>query len=128
MCAFLSPLRIGGLCYALAPFALHGARAAGTGFLIALVFLLVELSVRRASLSAIAGGACGALAGIFAALLFTMIVSRTSQAAPSKSFLELIALLGFTYLGMVLGFPVRRTVDPPPASRCPVRREQAGSK
>jgi uncharacterized protein YacL len=97
-------LGIGGLCYALAPFALHGARAAGTGVLIALVFLLVELSVRRASLSAIAGGACGALAGIFAALLFTMIVSRTSQAAPSKSFLELIALLGFTYLGMVLGF------------------------
>ena len=97
-------LAIGGLCYALAPFALHGARAAGTGVLIAMVFLLVELSVRRASLSAIAGGACGALAGIFAALLFTMIVSRTSQAAPSKSFLELIALLGFTYLGMVLGF------------------------
>jgi uncharacterized protein YacL len=97
-------LAIGGLCYALAPFALHGARAAGTGVLIALVFLLVELSVRRASLSAIAGGACGALAGIFAALLFTMIVSRTSQPAPSKSFLELIALLGFTYLGMVLGF------------------------
>jgi uncharacterized protein YacL len=97
-------LAIGGLCYTLAPFALHGARAAGAGFLIALVILLAELRLRRASLNGLAGGTVGAIAGIFAALLFTMIVSRTSQAASSKSFMELIALLGFAYLGMVVGF------------------------
>ena len=97
-------LAIGAACYALAPFALHGAEAAGFGFLIALVILLAEFRLRRASLGGLIGGACGALAGIFAALLLTMIISRTAQPAESRFFLEIISVLGLTYLGGVIGF------------------------
>jgi uncharacterized protein YacL len=97
-------LAIGGLCYAIAPFGLHGAGAAVAGFLIALVILLAELRLRRAAVSGLIGGACGAVAGIFAALLLTLIISYTSQPAPAKSFLELISLFGLAYLGTVAGF------------------------
>src|SRR5450755_1304523 len=97
-------LAIGAACYALAPFALHGAEAAGFGFLIALVILLAEFRLRRASLGGLIGGACGALAGIFAALLLTMIISRTAQPPASRFFLEIIFVLGLTYLGGVTGF------------------------
>jgi len=97
-------LAIGAACYALAPFALHGAEAAATGFLIALVILLAEFRLRRASLGGLIGGACGALAGIFAALLLTMIISRTAQPPASRFFLEIIFVLGLTYLGGVIGF------------------------
>jgi uncharacterized protein YacL len=97
-------LAIGAACYALAPFALHGAEAAATGFLIALVILLAEFRLRRASLGGLIGGACGALAGIFAALLLTMIISRTAQPGGSQFFLEIISVLGLTYLGGVTGF------------------------
>ncbi|HEY2351368.1 MAG TPA: PIN domain-containing protein [Candidatus Acidoferrum sp.] len=96
-------LAIGALCYALAPFALHGVGAAGAGFLIALVILLAELRLRHAALSGLVGGACGAIAGIFAALLLTLIISRTSQPPAAKSFLEIISLLGLAYLGLVAG-------------------------
>ena len=97
-------LAVGGVCYALAPFALHGVGAAGAGFLIALVILLAELRLRHASLSGLIGGACGAVAGIFAALLLTLIVADTSLSAPAKSFLEILSVLGFTYLGTVAGY------------------------
>jgi uncharacterized protein YacL len=97
-------LAIVAACYALAPFALRGAEAAGFGFLIALVILLAEFRLRRASLGGLVGGACGALAGIFAALLLTMIISRTAQPGGSQFFLEIISVLGLTYLGGVTGF------------------------
>ena len=74
------------------------------GFLIALVILLAEFRLRRASLGGLVGGTCGALAGIFAALLLTMIISRTAQPADSRFFLEIISVLGLTYLGGVIGF------------------------
>ncbi|MDP9339480.1 MAG: hypothetical protein M3P45_11480, partial [Acidobacteriota bacterium] len=96
-------IAIAGLCYALAPFALHGAAAAGAGFLIALVILLAELRLRHASLSGLIAGASGAMAGIFAALLLTFIISRTSEPAAAKSFLEIVSVLGLTYLGLVTG-------------------------
>jgi uncharacterized protein YacL len=96
-------LAIGGLCYALAPFALHGVGAAGAGFLIALVILLTEIRLQHAPLSGLIGGACGGIAGIFAALLLTLIISRVAQPAAAKSFLEIISLLGLSYLGMVTG-------------------------
>ncbi len=97
-------LAIGAACYALAPFALHGAGAAATGFLIALVILLAEFRLRHASVGGLIGGACGALAGIFAALLLTMIIARTAQPPAARFFLEIISVLGLTYLGGVIGF------------------------
>lgn len=97
-------LAIAAACYALAPFALHGVEAAAMGFLIAMVILLAEFRLRHASVGGLIGGACGALAGIFAALLLTMIITRTEEAPAARFFLEIISVLGLTYLGGVIGF------------------------
>ena len=85
------------------PFGLRGLPAAGAGFLIALVVLLAELRLRRLALSGLLGGAFGAVLGIFAALLVTLVISRTNEPEPTKSFLEFASLFAFSYLGLVLG-------------------------
>src|ERR1700687_3645484 len=93
----------GAVSYTLGPFGLRELPAAGVGFLIAMVVLLVELRLRRAALSGLLGGAFGAVLGVFAALLVTLVVSRTAEPEPTKSFLEFAALFAFGYLGLVLG-------------------------
>src|SRR5882757_6836746 len=93
----------GAVSYTLGPFGLRGVAAAGGGFLIALVVLLAELRLRRAALSGLLGGAFGAVLGVFAALLVTLVISRTDEPEPTKSFLEFAALFAFSYLGLVLG-------------------------
>jgi uncharacterized protein YacL len=93
-----------GVSYTLGPFGLRGLPAAGTGFLIALVVLLAELRLRRVALSGLLGGAFGAVLGIFAALLVTLVISRTDEPEPTKSFFEFASLFAFGYLGLVLGF------------------------
>ncbi len=91
------------LCYKLAPFGLHGLPAAGVGFLLVLVTLLAELRLRRAEIGALLGGTLGTVLGMFAALLVTLVISRTDEPEPTKSFLEYAALFAFVYLGSVLG-------------------------
>ena len=93
----------GAVSYTLGPFGLRGVAAAGVGFLIALVVLLAELRLRRAALSGLLGGAFGAVLGVFAALLVTLVISRTNEPEPTKSFLEFATLFAFGYLGLVLG-------------------------
>jgi uncharacterized protein YacL len=90
-------------CYKLAPFGLRALPAAGVGFLLAAVILLAELRLRRAEIGGLLGGALGTVLGMFAALLVTLVISRTDQAEPTKSFLEYAALFAFAYLGLVLG-------------------------
>ena len=94
---------IASVSYTLGPFGLRGLPAAGVGFLIALLVLLAELRLRRAALSGLLGGAFGAVLGIFAALLVTLVISRTNEPEPTKSFLEFASLFAFGYLGLVLG-------------------------
>jgi uncharacterized protein YacL len=91
------------LCYTLAPFGLSGLPAAGVGFSLALVILLAESRLRRAEIAGLLGGALGTILGMFAALLVTLVVSRTDEPEPTKSFLEYAALFAFGYLGLVLG-------------------------
>src|SRR6266481_5708772 len=67
----------GAVSYTLGPFGLRGLPAAGVGFLIAMVVLLAELRLRRVALSGLLGGAFGAVLGVFAALLVTLVISRT---------------------------------------------------
>ena len=93
----------GAVSYTLGPFGLRGLPAAGVGLLIALVVLLTELRLRRAALGGLLGGAFGAVLGVFAALLVTLVISRTDEPEPTKSFLEFSALFAFGYLGLVLG-------------------------
>jgi uncharacterized protein YacL len=94
---------LAALCYVLGPFGLRGWTAASAGFAIALVVLLVEQRLRRAAVKELVGGALGTVVGMVAALLVTLILSRTSEAEPTKSFLEFLSLLAFGYLGLALG-------------------------
>jgi len=93
----------GAASYTMRPFGLRGLSAASAGFLIALVVLWAELRLRRAALGGILGGAFGAVFGVFAALLVTLVISRTNEPEPTKSFLEFATLFAFGYLGLVLG-------------------------
>src|SRR5256885_17009327 len=93
----------GAVSYTVKPFGLGGVQAAGVGVLIALAILFAELRLRRAALGGLLGGAFGAVLGVFAALLVTLVISRTDEPEPTKSFLEFAALFAFGYLGLVLG-------------------------
>jgi uncharacterized protein YacL len=90
-------------CYKLAPFGLRDLPAAGVGLLLAVVILLSELRLRRVEIGGLLGGALGTVLGMFAALLVTLVIARTDEAEPTKSFLEYAALFAFAYLGLVLG-------------------------
>jgi len=93
----------GAVSYGLGPFGLHGLAAASVGILMALAVMLAELRLRQAALSGLLGGALGAVLGVFAALLVTLVISRTNEGEPTKSFLEFAALFAFGYLGLALG-------------------------
>jgi len=93
----------GAVSYTLGPFGLRGSPAVGVGLLIALAVLLAELRLRRAALSGLLGGAFGAVLGVFAALLVTLVISHTDEPEPTKSFLEFATLFALGYLGLVLG-------------------------
>jgi uncharacterized protein YacL len=94
---------IAALCHALGPFHLRGAAAAGFGALTAVVVFLMELRLRRASVSGLVGGALGGAAGTLAALAVTVVISLTATPEPTKSFLEFTALCVLGYLGLALG-------------------------
>jgi uncharacterized protein YacL len=91
------------ICYALKPFHLGDLASTGVGVLTAAIILLAELRLRRTAMSGLLGGAFGAVLGIFAAVLVTLIISRTAEPEPTKSFLECAVLVAFAYLGLVLG-------------------------
>jgi uncharacterized protein YacL len=93
----------GALTFTLRPFGLNGVPAAGVGLLIALLVMWAELRLRRAALGGLLGGALGAVFGVFAALLVTLVISRTDESQATKSFLEFATLFAFAYLGLVLG-------------------------
>lgn len=94
---------VAALCYTLGPFGLRGWQAGGAGALIALAVLLAELRLRRAALGGLVGGAFGTVVGMAAALLVTLIISRTAESEPTKSFLEFLSLFAFAYLGLMVG-------------------------
>ncbi|MGB2635637.1 MAG: PIN domain-containing protein [Candidatus Acidiferrum sp.] len=91
------------VCYSLGPFGMHGLPAAGLGFLVAMIILLAELRLRRAEISGLVAGTVGAVLGLLASLLLTMVISRTAEPEPTKSFLEFTSLFAFGYLGLVVG-------------------------
>ena len=116
------------LCYNLGPFGMHGLPAAGLGFLVAMVILLAELRMRRAEISGLVAGACGAVLGLLASLLITLVISRTAEPEPTKSFLEFTSLFAFGYLGLMIGSSKRsalRHIPLPRAVEVPVRGSKA---
>lgn len=90
------------------PFGLSRWSAGALGFAAALLLALAEMRLRGVEVGKLAGGAAGLVFGIFAALLVCLVISRTAEAEPTKSFLEYSALLGFAYLGISLGAQIGR--------------------
>src|SRR5215813_9888667 len=103
------------LAWAWQPFGLSQRSAAGVGFAAAVILILAELRVRRMGTAQLAGGAAGLLLGTFIALLVCLVISRTAEPEPTKSFLQFAALLGLGYLGVFLGarkgFPLSEPFD-----------------
>ena len=91
------------LTRSLAPFGLREPAAVGAGFLAAMLILLAELRLRRAAMSGLVGGALGAVIGVAAAVMVVSVISHTSESEPTKSYLEFGSLIGFSYLGMMIG-------------------------
>jgi uncharacterized protein YacL len=91
------------IAFSLSPFGLHGWFATGAGLLLAIVILLVEHRLKRSTSSAILGGAIGGILGTLAAVLVSAVIARTSEPEPAKSFFEYAFLLGFGYVGVMLG-------------------------
>lgn len=110
---------IAALAWAWQPFALSRWLGAALGFGVALVLMIVELRLHRAQAHTVAGGALGSLAGITAALVVTLIVSRTAEPESTKSFLEYGALLSFGYLGLFLGAAKGREIPLAAGFRAP---------
>jgi len=91
------------LCKTVRPFGLSGLEAAILGVGMGLLVLLAELRLRRAALGGLVGGVFGTVLGIFTALLVTLVISRTAESEPTKTFLEFATLFTFGYLGMIVG-------------------------
>jgi len=91
------------VCLALRPFDLHALPAAGLGFFVAMIVLLAELRLRRAEISGLMGGAVGVILGLLASLLITLVIARTAEPEPVKSFFECTSLLSLGFLGLVIG-------------------------
>jgi uncharacterized protein YacL len=87
----------------LAPFGLQPWPAAGLGAVICLAVLATEYRLRSSSATALLGGAVGGLLGSVAALLVSIVISGTSEPEATKSLLEYACLLGFGYVGIMLG-------------------------
>lgn len=114
------------ITYSLAPFGLRGWVAAALGVVLAALILAIEYRLSRASATSVLGGVIGGVVGAFAALLITLVVSRTSQTESTKSFVEIAALLAFGYMGIVLG--AQKAVALKPASLPSIFRERSSAQ
>lgn len=96
-------LSMAALAGAWQPAALSRWTAAGLCAGLGLLLILAELLISRGEPARVLGGAMGATTGIFAALLMTLIFSRTAVVEPTKSFLAYGCVLVFGYMGLSLG-------------------------
>jgi uncharacterized protein YacL len=106
---------VAALSWAWQPFGLGSLASAGVGFAAAIILILAELRLRRMDAAHLAGGAAGLVLGTFTAVLVCLVISRTAEPEPTKSFLQFAALLGLAYLGVFLGarkgFPLAATPE-----------------
>jgi uncharacterized protein YacL len=96
----------------LSPFGLRRSAAAGLGVLLSLAILLMEYGLRSVSATSVLGGVAGGLLGALAALLVTIVIASTSEPESAKSFLEYASLLGFGYIGIMLGSQKAHVLKP----------------
>jgi uncharacterized protein YacL len=85
------------------PFGLSKPAAALTGFGFAVIVILFEIRLRRASLRRLIGAATGSILGILGAYLTTLVLSHTTIPEGERSFIGLAVFLVMTYVGLVIG-------------------------
>jgi len=96
-------LCLSGVAATWQPFGLSKGIAAGAGFVAGALLVLTELRLRKSETASVIGAAAGTILGVLASLLVTLVVSRTAEPEPTKTFLEAGSLIGFGYLGLFLG-------------------------
>ncbi|MCC6539929.1 MAG: PIN domain nuclease [Bryobacterales bacterium] len=90
--------------YALGPFSLDRDLAAGLGAVMGIAAVLFELRLRESSAGRLLGAAAGATVGLTAAFLASLILARALPAeGGTAAFLQVLAMLLFTYMGLLLG-------------------------
>jgi uncharacterized protein YacL len=99
-------------CYRWAPFGLSPLLGAVAGLGGVALVILGECRLRRASLRRLIAGAIGALFGLSAATLASLIVMRLSIPEGTRSFLLLALLLGLGYIGLAVGASKGEMVNP----------------
>jgi uncharacterized protein YacL len=96
-------LCLSGIAATWQPFGLGKGIAASVGLVAGALLVLTELRLRKSETASVIGAAAGTILGVLAALLVTLVVSRTAEPEPTKTFLEAGSLIGFGYLGLFLG-------------------------
>src|SRR5215467_8098288 len=92
--------------YVLKPIAGDAWISAGVGALIAILIILFEMRIRRASLKTLIGAAVGSILGIIGAYLIGSLISRQESEAllPNmKTFLTLALTFFMAYVGLMVG-------------------------
>jgi len=85
---------------------------AALGVALGAAAILLETRIRSVTAKEIAGGFLGALAGVLFALLVSVPLAKIPMAAPTQVFLQSLALLLFSYVGLMLGFTKGEWFDP----------------
>src|SRR6266404_7905937 len=103
---------VAAMAWALQPFGLAAWPALALGISAGAAIELAEWRLRRAKVRALLSAWLGALLGVSTAALCAFVVSRTGAPDAVKSFLEYGALLGFGYLGLMLGASKGKEINP----------------
>ena len=92
------------------PWGIAANAALGVALAVAAIFL--ETRIRSVTAKEIAGGFLGALAGVLFALLVSVPLAKIPMAPQTQVFVQSLALLLFTYVGLMLGFTRGEWFDP----------------
>jgi uncharacterized protein YacL len=87
----------------LQPFGLSAAKSGILGLGLAIIFIIFEIRLEKASLKRLMGAAFGSILGILGAVMIGHLLSLTAIEGSARSFLQVTLLLLMGYVGLVLG-------------------------
>ena len=89
--------------YYLEPFGMEKPMAGLVGIGMGIAILLFEIRLTQASLKRLIGAAVGSILGIVGAYLMSLVLSQSVFPRNTLSFLQILAMLWMTYIGLVVG-------------------------
>ena len=87
----------------LQPFGLSPVKSGILGLALAIIFIIFEIRLEKASLKRLMGAAFGSILGILGAVMIGHLLSLTAIEGSARSFLQVTLLLLMGYVGLVLG-------------------------